>query len=357
VAEWSKALAWKVSIRQKRIEGSNPSRSATTLVFPVLSRPPGLIYGGLLGFSSAADLSCALAFIHRHGTSHGMNFAMFGLQHPQLRQGQGREGQRHRLQAGDSGQLYLYVTPAGGRHWRMNYAYGEPTNAGGRMPQKTLSRERHLPRDRHTASASGYPRSSCMVSLPAYVTRTWRQASALKKQPRATKQPSIIDGIEDQDERIAAVRAVLVNCDNERCRALMKFARRFIALTAVWPNEVHGARWDEIEGIDWGKSDAPAPAALWRIGAARMKGDEDRRADKAGDHLVPLAPEAVDLLRVVRRLSGDLPIVFPGERHAHCPMSENTLNARRSPVAGGGAQGRVAGSDDHRSHARACSEG
>jgi hypothetical protein len=29
VAEWSKALAWKVSIRQNRIEGSNPSRSAT----------------------------------------------------------------------------------------------------------------------------------------------------------------------------------------------------------------------------------------------------------------------------------------------------------------------------------------
>ncbi len=31
MAEWSKALAWKVSIRQKRIEGSNPSRSATDL--------------------------------------------------------------------------------------------------------------------------------------------------------------------------------------------------------------------------------------------------------------------------------------------------------------------------------------
>nr|WP_244185171.1 Arm DNA-binding domain-containing protein [Sphingomonas aurantiaca] len=40
---------------------------------------------------------------------------------------------------GDSGHLYLYVTPAGGRHWRMNYAYGEPTKPGGRMPQKTLS--------------------------------------------------------------------------------------------------------------------------------------------------------------------------------------------------------------------------
>ena len=29
MAEWSKALAWKVSIRQNRIEGSNPSRSAS----------------------------------------------------------------------------------------------------------------------------------------------------------------------------------------------------------------------------------------------------------------------------------------------------------------------------------------
>lgn len=159
-----------------------------------------------------------------------------------------------------------------------------------------------------------------VYGIAAGLCDTDRAASlgkALRKKPRATKQPSIIDGIEDQDERIAQVRAVLGNCDNERCRALTKFALRLIALTAVRPNEVHGARWDEIEGIDRGKPDAPSPAALWRIGAARMKGDEDRKAGKAGDHLVPLAPEAVDLLRVVRRLSGDLPIVFPGERHAH----------------------------------------
>ena len=36
MAEWSKALAWKVSIRQNRIEGSNPSRSAT-----LAARVPG----------------------------------------------------------------------------------------------------------------------------------------------------------------------------------------------------------------------------------------------------------------------------------------------------------------------------
>jgi|31_taG_2_1085359.scaffolds.fasta_scaffold00050_13 hypothetical protein len=32
VAEWSKAHAWKVCIRQKRIEGSNPFLSAKTVI-------------------------------------------------------------------------------------------------------------------------------------------------------------------------------------------------------------------------------------------------------------------------------------------------------------------------------------
>jgi hypothetical protein len=31
VAEWSKALAWKVSMGQKLIQGSNPCRSATLM--------------------------------------------------------------------------------------------------------------------------------------------------------------------------------------------------------------------------------------------------------------------------------------------------------------------------------------
>ena len=40
MAEWSKALAWKVSIRQNRIEGSNPSRSATTLLAAIWRSKP-----------------------------------------------------------------------------------------------------------------------------------------------------------------------------------------------------------------------------------------------------------------------------------------------------------------------------
>ena len=44
VAEWSKALAWKVSIRQKRIEGSNPSRSAISAYCRISRRPSRLVW-------------------------------------------------------------------------------------------------------------------------------------------------------------------------------------------------------------------------------------------------------------------------------------------------------------------------
>src|SRR4051812_44647157 len=57
VAEWSKALAWKVSIRQKRIEGSNPSRSA-------IKRPPvkgGLFCCGSGGAEEASGLGVGAA--------------------------------------------------------------------------------------------------------------------------------------------------------------------------------------------------------------------------------------------------------------------------------------------------------
>src|SRR3546814_20939737 len=37
----------------------------------------------------------------------------------------------------DAEQLYLYVSPAGGKHWRMNYSYGR--NAQGKPAQKTLA--------------------------------------------------------------------------------------------------------------------------------------------------------------------------------------------------------------------------
>ena len=54
VAEWSKALAWKVSMGQKPIEGSNPSRSAT---------PKSLILHSFLTFHVSRECAPLLPVI------------------------------------------------------------------------------------------------------------------------------------------------------------------------------------------------------------------------------------------------------------------------------------------------------
>ncbi|WP_225010419.1 tyrosine-type recombinase/integrase [Novosphingobium percolationis] len=137
-------------------------------------------------------------------------------------------------------------------------------------------------------------------------------ALAIPQKAKAKPQPAIVD--------LDKLRQLIVDCEAERCRAPTKFALRLLALTAVRPSEVRGARWEEFEDLD---GDAP----LWRIPAWRMKGDLDRKADRAGDHLVPLAPQAVAVIKATKAINGDLPLVFPSDRHVTRPMSENTLRA------------------------------
>ena len=84
---------------------------------------------------------------------------------------------------------------------------------------------------------------------------------ALPRKPKSKRQPAIT--------KLEDLRQLIVDCEAQRCRAPTKLALRFIALTAVRPNEIHGARWAEFEDLD-------GPAPLWRIPAERMKGDEDR---------------------------------------------------------------------------------
>ncbi len=56
-----------------------------------------------------------------------------------------------------------------------------------------------------------------------------------------------------------------------------------------------------------------------------MKLTLNRKNEQAFDHVVPLAPQAVDVLRAVHRLSGRGELVFPGQRHAHIPLSKNAI--------------------------------
>jgi integrase len=83
---------------------------------------------------------------------------------------------------------------------------------------------------------------------------------------------------------------------------------RFLILTATRPGETRGALWSEVD-LD---------AALWVIPAERMK--------MRTEHRVPLSAQAVELLRTMKALSGECPLVFPSPVYRSKPLSENTFN-------------------------------
>jgi integrase len=56
---------------------------------------------------------------------------------------------------------------------------------------------------------------------------------------------------------------------------------------------------------------------VWDIPEERMK--------MGMPHRVPLAPQAVAVLKAMRPLSGKGPLVFPSMRHVHKPLSANTI--------------------------------
>lgn len=80
--------------------------------------------------------------------------------------------------------------------------------------------------------------------------------------------------------------------------------------TMVRPGEAAGTRWEEID----------REKALWTIPAERMK--------KNRPHVVPLTPQALNLLRVLEPISGHREYVFPSD---HDPRrSANSQSANRA---------------------------
>lgn len=90
---------------------------------------------------------------------------------------------------------------------------------------------------------------------------------------------------------------------------ITQLAMKLIVLTFVRTSELRFAKWSEFEGLD-------SRDPLWRIPAERMK---MRRA-----HLVPLAPQAVVVLRALRKLTGKSEYLFPAPTKLGV-ISENTL--------------------------------
>jgi integrase len=78
--------------------------------------------------------------------------------------------------------------------------------------------------------------------------------------------------------------------------------------TMVRPSEAAGTRWDELD----------LENRLWNIPAERMK--------KKKAHAVPLSPQSLALLELMRPMSGKSPFVFPSDRNFHKHMNASTAN-------------------------------
>lgn len=140
---------------------------------------------------------------------------------------------------------------------------------------------------------------------------------ALKPLPKKGRQPSLTDP--DQ------AREVLIAAESSGASPITKLASRFLALTQARPGMVRGMEWSEVEGVDWDDRSFGPFLPLWRIPAARMKLILDLKEEDGFEHQVPLCWQAVEALRAVRRLTGRGRLVFPGQRHAHRPLSENAI--------------------------------
>jgi integrase len=133
----------------------------------------------------------------------------------------------------------------------------------------------------------------------------------LTKVRRDSKQPAIVD--------LAVCRALYRAISNGPGELEVICCAMLQALTAVRPSDARCARWDEVEGLD-------GPAPVWTIPAARLKGTQDQKADKARRHVVPLSGAAVAVLQRVRQISGHRGLIFPSPRFPDRPMTDMTLS-------------------------------
>jgi integrase len=107
----------------------------------------------------------------------------------------------------------------------------------------------------------------------------------------------------DAQELPALLRAIEVY----RGKVVTRLAMKLMALTFVRTSELIGARWCEFD----------VEARRWNIPAERMK--------MRTPHIVPLSSQAIELLELLRAITGGGELLFPGDRDHRKPMSNNTI--------------------------------
>lgn len=86
-----------------------------------------------------------------------------------------------------------------------------------------------------------------------------------------------------------------------------RLAMKLMAMTFVRTGELIGGRWAEI---DW-------EAKRWNIPKERMK--------MKTPHIIPLSTQTIEVLELLRTISGGGELLFPGDRDPKKPMSNMTI--------------------------------
>lgn len=107
----------------------------------------------------------------------------------------------------------------------------------------------------------------------------------------------------------SGIGGLLRSIDEYQGSPVTRCAMKLAALTFVRPGELRYAEWSEID----------LKAKEWRIPAEKMK---MKRA-----HIVPLSRQSIKVFEEVEMITSHGKYVFPSERSAARPMSNNTVNA------------------------------
>lgn len=156
---------------------------------------------------------------------------------------------------------------------------------------------------------------------------------ALKPTPRGRRMPALTS--------LTALLDLQLTVDRSTGGMLVKLASRLLALTQVRVGVLRAATWDEFDGIDWSRPDAPCQRPIWRIASERMKLDVEDKGNDAFGHDVPLSAQAVETLRAVRILTASSRYLFPHAKSWREPMTDAALSSLYKRIGGGRFKGRM----------------
>jgi integrase len=108
----------------------------------------------------------------------------------------------------------------------------------------------------------------------------------------------------------------------ELVRSMHEYSGQPVTRTALLLSALLFQRPGNIRCMEWAEVDFDD--CLWTIPAAKMKRTVYGKVN-GRPHLVPLAPQAIELLRELQPISGHSRFVFPSLISSQRPMSENTL--------------------------------